>query len=299
MSVAEAEARELEVEHVGGGLWRDAWERLRHNKGAIAGAVLLGLFVILAVFAPLIAPYGPNERVAGLAATPPGPTADHWFGVDEQGRDLLSRVVYGSRLSLLVGVVSVAVGLSFGMLLGATAGYLGGKVDTLIMRIIDIVLSIPGLLFAIALVTLLGRGLVQVMLAVGITTIPVFARLLRGSILAVRESDYVLAARSVGTPGRGLLLRHILPNSVAPVIVAATLAMATAIIDVAGLSFLGLGPAEAGLPEWGAILADNQDRLQASPHLVFFPGFAIVLSVLAINLIGDGLRESIDPKLRA
>lgn len=297
MSVVEAEARELAIEEPAG-LWRDAWDRLRRNPGAIVGAVMLTSFVALAVFAPLIAPYGPQERVAGLAATPPGPSVGHLFGLDDQGRDLFSRVVYGARLSLIVGIMSVAVGLSGGLVLGAIAGSVGGKADTAIMRLMDILLSIPSLLLAIGLVMLLDRGLVQVMVAVGIVNTPVFARLLRGTMLGVRESDYVLAARAVGTPRGRLLFTHILPNSIAPVIVQATLAMATAIIDVAGLSFLGLGPADPGLPEWGKILADNFTRMQASPHLVFFPGFAIVLSVLAINLIGDGLREAIDPRLR-
>ncbi len=175
---------------------------------------------------------------------------------------------------------------------------MGGRVDGLIMRLMDIMLSIPGFLLAIGLVTLLGRGLFQIMFAIGVTTVPVFARLLRGSILAQREADYVLAARSVGTPGSRVLLRHILPNAIAPVIVQATLAMATAIIDVAGLSFVGLGPNDPSLPEWGAMLAQNAARLQNAAHLVFFPGFAIVFSVLAFNLLGDALRESIDPKMR-
>jgi peptide/nickel transport system permease protein len=211
----------------------------------------------------------------------------------------MSRIVYGARLSLLVGVVSVAVGFTLGMILGAAAGYLGGWVDTAIMRFMDIMLSIPSLLLAIGLVAVLKPGLLQIMLAIGIVNVPIFARLLRGSILAQKESDYVLAARSVGTPGIRLLGVHILPNSIAPVIVQATLAMATAIIDVAGLSYLGLGPADPSLPEWGKMLADNAARLQQSAHLVIFPGFAIVLSVLGLNLIGDGLREAIDPKLRS
>ena len=299
MSIAEAEAVELAVEQPQSGLWSDAWERLRRNPGAIAGAIIVLAFIILAVFAPLFAPYEPSERVGSLASIPPGPMAGHPFGLDEQGRDLLSRIIFGTRLSLLVGIVSVVVGLAFGLLLGAVAGYFGGRIDDLVMRLMDIMLAFPGFLLALGIVTALGPGLVQIMVAVGVTNIPIFARLLRGSILAQRESDYVLAARSLGTPGPRLLAVHILPNAIAPVIVQATLAMATAIIDVAGLSFLGLGPANPGLPEWGRILSDNASRLQRSAHLVFFPGFAIVLSVLGLNLIGDGLREALDPKLKA
>jgi peptide/nickel transport system permease protein len=299
MSVAEAEVQELHLERPSS-LGRDALERFLHNKAAMVGVAVILLFVLIAVFAPLIAPYGTGDQVGALDnANPAGPSAEHWMGLDEQGRDLFSRVVFGARLSLLVGLVSVAFGLAFGLILGALGGYFGGWVETIIMRSMDIMLAIPALLLAIGLVTLLGRGLVQIMIAVGITTIPIFARLLRGSILAQRESDYVLAARSLGVRGRRLLMVHILPNALAPLIVQATLAMAVAIIDVAGLSFLGLGPAEPGLPEWGKMLADNANRLDRGTHLVIFPGAAIVISVLGLNLIGDGLRESIDPKLRS
>ncbi|MGH8886505.1 MAG: ABC transporter permease [Egibacteraceae bacterium] len=296
MSVVGAHAAELALEQRSG-LWRDVWQRLVRNPGAIVGAVLLLVFVGVALLAPLVAPSGPDQRVGGLAAVPPGPSPDHLFGLDEQGRDLCSRVVYGARLSLVVGIVSVAVGLSGGLVLGAVAGAAGGKLDAVVMRLMDVLLAVPSLLLAIGLVALLGRGLAQVMVAVGVVNVPIFARLLRGTMLGVRQSDYVLAARSLGASRRRLLLTHILPNSVAPVIVQATLATATAIVDVAGLSFLGLGPADPALPEWGKILADNVNRMQSSPHLVFFPGFAIVASVLAVNLIGDGLREAIDPKL--
>jgi ABC-type dipeptide/oligopeptide/nickel transport system permease subunit len=299
MSVAEAEVKELHLERPSS-LGRDALDRLVHNKAAMVGVVVILLFVVIALFAPLIAPYGPGEQVGPLdSSDPAGPSSEHWMGLDEQGRDVFSRVVYGARLSLLVGLVSVAFGLSFGLILGALAGYFGGWTETGIMRVMDVMLSIPALLLAIGLVTLLDRGLWQIMIAVGITTIPVFARLLRGSILAQRNSDYVMAARSLGVPGRRLLTIHILPNALAPLIVQATLAMAVAIIDVAGLSFLGLGPAEPGLPEWGKMLADNANRLDRATHLVIFPGAAIVISVLGLNLIGDGLRESIDPKLRS
>ncbi len=297
MSLAEAEAVQLEVEQPSG-LMRDAWERLRSNRAALLGLVIILLFVLAAIFAPVIAPYGPLERVGGLSKNPAGPSQQFWFGLDEQGRDLFSRIVYGTRLSLVIGVVSVAVGLISGLLLGSVAGYFGGRVDAVIMRLMDVLLAFPGFLLAVGLVTVLGQGLVQIMIAVGIVNIPIFARLLRGSILGIRESDYVLAARSLGAPGPRLLVRHILPNAIAPVIVQATLAMATAIIDVAGLSFVGLGPQNPSLPEWGKMLADNANRLSRF-HLVFFPGLAIVVSVLGINLIGDGLREAIDPKLKS
>jgi peptide/nickel transport system permease protein len=298
MSLAQAEARELAVEQPAG-LWRDAFDRLKRNPSAIIGATLIGVFVAAALFAPLIAPYEPGEQVGHLSANGAPPGDGHLFGLDKQGRDFFSRVVYGARLSLIVGVGCVSVGLSLGLLLGATAGYIGGWVDNLIMRAMDVMLAVPGFLLAIGLVTLLGPGLIQIMFAVGLTTVPIFARLLRGSILAQRDSDYALAARSVGVPGRRLLLRHILPNSISPVIVQATLTVATAIIEVAALSFVGLGPSDPGLPEWGKMLADSASRLEAGAHLVFFPGMAIVISTLGFNMIGDGLREAIDPKLRS
>jgi peptide/nickel transport system permease protein len=298
MSLVEAEAAQLSIERPSG-LWRDARERFVRNPGALIGVFLVLVFVVAAIFAPAIAPFEPRAQVGPLATNPEGPSDGHLMGLDEQGRDQFSRIVFGLRLSLLVGVVSVVVGLALGLLFGALAGYLGGWVDFGIMRIMDLMLSIPGLLLAIGIVTLLGPGLFQIMFAVGMVQVPTFARLLRGSILGQKEADYVLAARSVGVPGRRLLLGHILPNSIAPVIVQATLAMATAIIEVAALSFVGLGPQDPGLPELGKMLADNANRLAQSAHLVFFPGLAIVISTLGINLIGDGLREAIDPKLRS
>jgi peptide/nickel transport system permease protein len=303
VSVAELEAREVQLE-APSGLWSEAWRRLRGNKGAIVGMALVALFLIVAIFAPLIAPEDP--RGAGVddllnrrgPACCPGPSGEHLFGLDEQGRDLFSRVVYGARFSLLIGIVAVAVGLSLGLVLGAIAGYLGGRVDSIVMRLTDVMLSIPGLLLAIGIVAALGQGLWQIMVAVGATQVPIFARLLRGSILAVRESDYVLAARSVGVPRRTILASHILPNSISPVIVQGTLALATAIIDVAGLGFLGLGPPDPGTPEWGTMLTNTTRYLQTAPHLALIPGAAIVVSVLGFNLIGDGLREALDPRFR-
>ena len=298
MSIAEAEAAQLSIERPSG-LWSDAWDRFKRNPAALVGIVLIIIFIFAAVFAPQIASFEPNEQAGPLATNPAGPGGEHLLGLDEQGRDVFTRILFGARLSLLVGLVSVAVGLAIGLVLGALAGYLGGWVDFVIMRLMDLMLSVPGLLLAIGLVTVMGRGLFQIMLVVGIVQVPTFARLLRGAILGQREADYVLAARSVGVPGHRILLGHILPNSIAPVIVQATLAMATAIIEVAALSFVGLGPADPRLPEWGKMLAENANRLEQSAHLVIFPGLAIVFSTLGINLIGDGLREAIDPKLKS
>jgi peptide/nickel transport system permease protein len=299
MSVVELEAREIALE-APSGLWADAWRRLKRNKGAITGLVLVSIFVVVATFAPLIAPYDPREQDLSLlqGGCCPGPSSEHLFGVDALGRDLFSRVVYGARYSLLIGVVSVAVGLSVGLVLGAISGFFGGFIDSVIMRLMDIMLAVPGLLLAIGIVAALGQGIWQIMVAVGATQVPVFARLLRGSVLAAREGDFVLAARSVGVPRRSILLSHVLPNAMSPVIVQGTLALATAIIDVAGLGFLGLGPQDPSTPEWGTMLTDATRYLQTAPHLALIPGVAIVVSVLGFNLIGDGMREALDPKLR-
>jgi peptide/nickel transport system permease protein len=300
MSVAELEAAEIQLEGPAGGLWSDAWRQVIRNPGAILGAFFLFLFLFAAIFAPLIAPYGPKEDNLLLVATgrPPGPSWHHLFGVDLLGRDVFSRILYGARDSLLVGIVSVSIGLTIGLVLGSIAGYVGGWIDSTIMRFMDIMLAIPGLLFAIGIVALLQPGLYQMMIAIGIVNIPIFARLLRGSILAQRENDFVLAARSVGVKRRRILFSHIMPNAISPVIVAGTLAMGTAIIDVAGLTFLGLGPQDPATPEWGTMLTQANDYLQLAPFLAIFPAVAIIISVLGFNLIGDGLREALDPKLR-
>jgi peptide/nickel transport system permease protein len=299
VSIAQLEARELELE-APQGLWRDAWERLRRNKGALLGFGLVTTFVLVALLAPWLAPHGPREQNLSLIREGccPGPSSGHLLGVDALGRDELSRILYGARYSLLIGVVSVAVGLSAGLVLGAVAGYFSGIVDSVIMRLMDIMLAIPGLLLAIGIVAMLGPGIFQIMIAVGVVNIPVFARLLRGAVLAQRENDFVLAARSIGVPKRTILASHILPNALSPVIVQGTLALATAIIDVAGLGFLGLGPQDPATPEWGTMLTDTVRYLQTAPHLAIIPGVAIVVSVLGFNLIGDGLREALDPKLR-
>src|SRR5919201_1271969 len=295
MSVVELEARDVAIETPSMGLWSDAWFRLRRNPAAIVGFCVIVVLVIVAIFAPLLAPFGPRDQNLSLLRQGccPGLSHDHLFGVDE-----LSRIIFGARFSLLIGVVSVSVGFFFGSILGAISGFFGGWIDTAIMRLVDIWLTIPGFLMAIGIVAVLGPGLTQIMIAIGVINVPLFARLLRGSVLAQRENDFVLAARSVGVPKRSILAAHILPNAISPVIVQGTLALATAIIDAAGLGFLGLGQQDPSTPEWGTMLTDANEYLQVAPWLAIVPGLAIVISALGFNLIGDGLREALDPKLR-
>jgi peptide/nickel transport system permease protein len=278
------------------GLWGDAFARLRRNKPAIVGMVCIVLFVFVALTAPWLAPFDPNK--GGLGKTFEAPSMEHLAGLDKLGRDELSRVIFGARISLLVGIVSVTVGLLLGGVIGVLAGGLGGKVDMVLMRIVDVMLAIPGILLAIGIVAWLGQGLIQIMLAVAITNAPIFARILRGSLLALRDAEFVTVARSMGADGRRLILRHMLPNALTALIVAATLALATAIIDVAGLGFLGLGPPDPRTAEWGTMLTDSTEALRRAPHLIFAPGIAIVISAIGFNLLGDGLRESLDPRLK-
>jgi peptide/nickel transport system permease protein len=299
MSIAQVEVAEVQLETPTGGLWGEAFYRLVRNPGAIAGAIIVAIFVSVALFAPLIAPFDPRDQNLNLIESGccPGPSVHHLLGVDDLGRDEFSRIVFGARFSLLIGIVSVTVGLSLGLVLGALAGYFR-RLDTPIMRVMDIMLAMPGFLMALGIAALLGPGLGSVMIAIGVVNIPIFTRLMRGSILGQVETDYVLAARAVGVPGWRILINHILPNSLSPVIVAGTLALATAIIDAAGLGFLGLGPQDPATPEWGTMLTDTVRYLQTAPFLAIFPGVAIVIIVMGFNLIGDGLREALDPKLR-
>ena len=278
------------------GLWADALSRMRRSPPALAGAAIIGFFVVVAIFAPFLAPYDPTR--GNLAESYLPPSWDHPFGTNIQGQDVLSRIIFGTRLTLGIAVLSVAIGVGIGSLFGALAGYFRGWVDAAIMRGVDIMLSIPGLLFAIAVVTWLGRGVVQIAIAIAIVNVPIFARLLRGSLLGLRDADYVTAARAVGVRGPTLLIRHMLPNALGPMIVQATLALATAVVDAAALGFLGLGPPDPRTPEWGMMLSDTYQYLNDAVYLAFFPGIAIVISVLGFNLLGDGMREALDPRLR-
>jgi peptide/nickel transport system permease protein len=278
------------------GLWTDALRRMRRSPAAIIGGTIIVFFVLVAIFAPFLAPYDPTRGNLADSYLPPGP--EHWFGTNIQGQDVLSRIIFGTRLTLGIAVLSVVIGVSIGSLVGSLAGYFRGWIDSVLMRGVDIMLAIPGLLFAIAVVTFLGRGVVQIAVAIAILNVPIFARLLRASLLSLREADYVIAARSVGVRGPTLLVRHMLPNAIGPLIVQATLALATAVVDAAALGFLGLGPPDPRTPEWGTMLSDTYRYLNDAVYLAFFPGIAIVISVLGFNLLGDGMREALDPRLR-
>ena len=303
MSLSGAEAQETELsqpEEARGGLLRDAFRRLRRSPQAIVGATLVLLFVLVAIFAPVLAPYSPTAQDLSQVRPGnfPGPSAEHLLGLDQLGRDELSRIIFGARYSLIIGVVSVTIGATVGMALGLLAGAFGGWVDSLVMRGADIMLAVPSLLLAIGIAALLGRSITSVMIAIGVVNIPVFARLLRGAMLSQRESDYALASRSLGVTKGRVVLKHVFPNSLAPVIVQATLALATAITEAAGLAFLGLGSPDPSIPEWGRMLAETNAYLASEPLLALWPGLAIVISVLGFYLLGEALREALDPKLR-
>ena len=270
-----------------------ALRRLLRRPTAVFGLIVVVLMALLAIFAPWIAPFDP--LATSFAMVRRAPSAAHWFGTDEVGRDLLARVIYGGRASLAAGVIAVSIAVGCGVPLGMVAGYAGGLIDAVISRITDAMLAIPFLILAIALAAFLGPSLGNAMIAIGITATPIFVRLARGQVLAVRAEDFVEAARAVGNPPLRILLRHILPNILPPVIVQATLAIAAAIIAEASLSFLGLGQ-QPPAPSWGSMLNTAQRFLTQAPWMAIFPGLAIFLTVLAFNLLGDGLRDALDPK---
>lgn len=268
---------------------------LRHPR-AVAGAVLVVLWVLVALIGPHLTHHDPLRPNMDIALEKP--SLAHPLGTDEFGRDILTRILHGARISLMIGLVATGIATSGGLLLGVISGYFGGWVDGLIMRLMDIMLAFPGMLLALAVVAILGQGLWNVMIAVGIFAIPTFARVVRGSVLQARAQDYVEAAGALGARPNRIIWRHILPNCLAPVIVMATLRMATAIVTAAGLSFLGLG-AQPPTPEWGAMLSAGREYLRAAPHVATFPGLAIMTLVLAFNMTGDGLRDALDPRLQA
>lgn len=275
--------------------WRAAGRRLRRNWGAMAGLVILILLVLSAVFAPQLTSYNPIKQ--NLMEAFQSPNSQHWLGTDQFGRDILSRLLYGARISLRIGIVSVGIAGSIGITIGLLAGYYGGWIDIVLSRLIDLLLAFPGILLALVIVSVVGPSLFNVMVAVGISAAPSFARMVRGTVLATRENVYVEAAQAVGASDRIILLRHILPNVLAPVIVLSTLGIAGAILTGAALSFLGLG-AQPPTPEWGAVLSDGRNHLLRAWWISTFPGLAIMVTVLSINLLGDGLRDALDPRMK-
>lgn len=270
-----------------------AWARFRRHRAAQAGAILILTLVLVGALAPVVAPYNPNAVDMAHRLAPP--SRQHLFGTDQLGRDLLSRVMYGARISVLIGVISVGVALAGGLPLGAVAGFAGGASDRVLTAVIDFLLSFPPLLLAILVIAIFGPGLAHGMIAIGVSLIPVFARLIRAEILRVREEVYVEAVRALGARPLGVLLRHVLPNSLPPIIVQATLSLATAILSASYLGFLGLG-AQPPTPEWGAMLNDGRRFLRTSVQVSIFPGLAIMFTILAFNLFGDGLRDALDPR---
>jgi peptide/nickel transport system permease protein len=290
-----ADSLELQTEAAGERPFGRAWRRLRQRKSAIFGLVVILLLIGLAVFAPYVAPFDPAQQSWTAVRKPP--TWTHLFGTDESGRDLLSRVIFGARASLLAGLVSITIALAAGVPIGLLAGYREGWADALISRITDAMLACPNLILAIALAAFLGPSLTNAMIAIGITATPIFVRLTRGQVLAVKVEDYVEAARAVGNPAWRIAVRHILPNILPALLVQATLSIAAAIIAEASLSFLGLGQ-QPPAPSWGSMLNTAQRFLVNAPWMAVWPGLAIFLSVLSFNLLGDGLRDALDPKER-
>jgi peptide/nickel transport system permease protein len=287
-----------------GGFWRGVFQRVRRNPTAWFGAVIVLLFLLVALLAPILAPY-PAESLPGQRfITPtdipgPGEIAEFPVGLDRFGGDVLSKLIWGAQASLLIGVISTAIGLLGGMLLGLLAGTFGGWVDNLVMRFVDILLSVPNLLLAVSIAAILGQSQFAIMIAIGASQVPVFARLLRASMLQQRGADYVLSAQTLGLSRRKVTMSHVLPNSIGPVIVQGTLSLATAVIDAAALSFLGLG---GGLPqtaEWGRMLTYAQSELAIAPWLAFLPGVCIAVTALGFTLLGEALREAMDPRTRA
>ncbi|MDF2735180.1 MAG: dppC [Chloroflexota bacterium] len=289
-------------------IWRDTLGNLVRQRNAIVGGAVLIFFIFTAVFADVIATHPPNQVLIGVEgakklAPPcihafgcPETQPEYYFGIDGNVRDVFSRVVHGTRISLRIGFVTVGFAIIIGGFIGALAGYAGGKLDNFLMRIMDVLLAFPSLLLAIAIVTVLGSGLVNAQLAIGVVAIPIYARIMRGTVISIRERDFVTASRALGESSFGLLVRRIIPNALTPMIVQGTLGIAAAVLEVAALSFLGLGtqPPDA---EWGSMIGIARNTMFAAPHLVLFPGLALALTVLAFNLLGDGLRDALDPRL--
>ena len=274
---------------------REAWLRLKRNRLAVVGMIVLGLLVLIAIFAKWLAPY--DYAAQNYDAILLKPCAGHPFGTDDLGRDIFSRVIYGTQISFPIGFLCVAVAYTFGGILGAIAAYFGGKTDMIIMRVMDVFQSIPPMLMAIAVAASLGTGVVNLVLAISISTLPARSRIVRSAILSVKNSDYVESARAIGASSTRQLLKYMLPNALGPILTNMTFSIATAILTVSSLSYLGLGIAPP-TPEWGAMLSAGRSLIRLAPHVLIFPGVAIMITVLALNLFGDGLRDALDPRLK-
>jgi ABC-type dipeptide/oligopeptide/nickel transport system permease subunit len=271
----------------------ETWRRFKRYKPAVFGLGFIVLLVICALFAPWIAPYDPNEVNSSLRGA--GPSAQHWLGNDDVGRDILSRIIYGTRIALIVGIGATSIAVTIGVLVGATAGYLGGKTDFMLSRLIDTLMAFPLLALLLTLSTVFGPSLRNVVIVIGCTVWASYARVVRAEVLSLRERDFVLAARAIGTPDREIILRHLIPNAIGPVIILASLAVGGIIILESALSFLGLG-VQRPTASWGTMLSDGREYLRNYPHIAVAPGIAIALTVLAFNLVGDGLRDALDPR---
>ena len=290
-------------------LWRDTLGSILRQRSAVVGLILLSFLVLVAVFAPVIATHDPQQSLLGVEegvvkrSGPcvhllgcPADKPEHIFGTDGNFRDLYSRVVYGARTSLTVGVAAVGFAILVGTLIGAISGYLGGTSDNILMRLMDVLLAFPALLLAIAIVTAAGRSLVNALIAIGIVSIPVYARIVRSTVITTRESDFVTASKALGESSFGILFRRIMPNSITPLIVAATLGIGGAVLEIAALAFIGV-TGDVSNPEWGSIIGLEKDQIFRAPHIILIPGIAITITVLAFNLLGDGLRDALDPRL--
>ena len=277
--------------------WKEIWGRLRRNKSAMAGLIVIILICLMAIFADVLADYDTQAIAQNIAQKLQKPSAEHWFGTDEFGRDIFARCVHGSRVSLMMGLLSTVLSFSLGLLLGAIAGYYGGMVDSVIMRIMDMLMCIPSILLALVIVAALGTSIPNLLLAITIGNAPSFARMIRASIITVANQEYIDAARICGTKNRRIILHHIIPNTMGPIIVQATMSVAGCITATAGLSFVGMG-IQAPRPEWGAMLSSGREFMRYYPHVVIIPGLFIVITALAINLFGDGLRDAMDPRLK-
>ena len=276
---------------------KSIWFRFKKNKLAMVGLTMLVVMIFIAVFADLFASYEGDAITQNMKERLQPFSRDHIFGTDQYGRDMFARIIFGARISLFVGIVTIVISLSIGAIIGATAGYFGGKIDNTIMRIMDVFLAIPQMLMAISIVASLGPGMVNLMIALIISLLPRFSRIVRSSILSIKDQEFIEACRACGSSSWRIISKHILPNAIGPIIVQATLDMAATIIAISGLSFIGLGISPP-TPEWGAMLSEGREQMRHYPHLVVIPGIAIMLAVMALNLMGDGLRDALDPRMK-